>query len=618
MMLEYARWKYVVLVVILVIGTIYSLPNLYQHDPAILISANRGYQVDGEAQEQAQAALEQAKIAFKAIAIKDDRILVRLEFSDDQMRARAAIADKLGDGFVVALNLAPTVPTWLTAIGAKPMTLGLDLQGGIHVLLEVDHADALVKMRERLVDDVRTYLRERDIRYRGISANADGLLITLRSESDRDQAFGALSRDMPQFDLANGAESVDSYQLVGKIREAELRAERDKVLEQNISTLRNRMTPLGVTEPIIARQGESRIVVQLPGVQDTALITKLLGATATLEYRAVDERGSVAEALAGRVPPESRLYPLREGGHILLSKKIIASGDQLIGASNTFDERGLPAVSVTLNDAGGRRMLDFTNENVGNRMGVVFIETLPEIKVIDGKEVLTKRVKEEVINAAKVQEPFGKKFQTTGLDSPQEAHELALLLNAGALAAPVFIAEQRVVGPSLGRANIERGWTAVMFSFLFVLAFFVVYYKMFGLVANLALLLNLVLLVACMSIIGATLTLPGLAGIVLTVGMSVDANVLINERIREELRSGNSPLASIVAGYQKASGTIADANLTALLAGLALWVFGSGPIQGFAVALCVGIVTSMYTAVSVAHGITARVYGGRKVKRLAI
>jgi preprotein translocase subunit SecD len=618
MMLEYARWKYVVLALTLLLGIVYSLPNLYPQDPAVQISANRGNVVDEAAKERAQGALERAKLPFKAIELKESRLLIRVLDNDAQLVAAEALREELGEGFTVALNLAPTVPRWLGWIGAQPMTLGLDLQGGMHFLMEVDQRAALEKYSERMLEDTRTFLRDKQIRYRGVARNAQGLVITLRSEADRDQAYGELSREMPQFELENGPVGEESYVLLAKVREAELRAEMNKALEQNIATLRNRISQLGLTEPIIQQQGDARIVVQLPGVQDTALAKKILGATATLEYRAVDEKGNVAEALAGRVPPESRLYTMRDGTPILLSKKIIVSGDQLTDASSGFDENGRPSVNVTLNDIGGKRMQDFTNDNVGNRMGVVFIESVPVIKMVDGKEERSKRVKEEVINAAVVQEPFGKRFRTTGLDSPQESSELALLLRAGSLAAPVDIVEERIIGPSLGRDNIERGWTAVMFSFLFVLVFFVVYYKMFGLVANLALLLNLVLLVACMSVIDATLTLPGLAGIVLTVGMSVDANVLINERIREELRSGNSPLASIVAGYDKATGTIADANLTALIAGLALFAFGTGPIKGFAVSLCIGILTSMYTAVSVARGITAMIYGGRKVKRLPI
>jgi preprotein translocase subunit SecD len=404
------------------------------------------------------------------------------------------------------------------------------------------------------------------------------------------------------------------------MNEIALQAEMNAALQQNIATLRNRINALGVAEPSIAQQGASRIVVQLPGVQDTAAAKRILGATATLEYRAVDMRGSVAEAVAGRVPPESKLYYTRDGQPVLLNKQVIATGDQLVGASAGFDTQdGSPMVSVTLDNVGGKRMQDFTNENVGNSMAVVFIERVPEVREVDGQQVRTQRIKEEVISVATVRGPFGKQFQTTGLESSEEATEIALLLRAGALAAPIDIVEERIIGPSLGKENIQRGWTAVSFAFVFVMIFFLFYYRVFGFITCTALLLNLLLVVAVMSLLGATLTLPGLAGIALTIGMSVDANVLINERIREELRAGNSPLASIQSGYEKATGTIADANITALLAGIALFAFGSGPIKGFAITLCVGILTSMYTAVSVSHGVAALIYGRRrKLTGLAI
>ena len=378
--------------------------------------------------------------------------------------------------------------------------------------------------------------------------------------------------------------------------------------------MRNRINELGVSEPIVQRQGNSRIVVQLPGVQDTAQAKKILGATATLEYRAQVDGNALDAASTGRVPGTARLYYMRGSRQpVLLSKSILASGDQLVDARSGFDpQSNSPMVSITLNNVAGKRMLDFTTDNVGRSMGVVYIERIPETKIVDGKEVQTVRAREEVINYARVNGVFGKNFQTTGLDSSQEASELALLLRAGSLAAPVDIIEERIIGPSLGAENIEKGWKAVMFSFVFVLFFFVVYYKMFGLVTNVALLLNLLLVVAVMSILGATLTLPGLAGIALTIGMSVDANVLINERIREELRAGSPPLLAIKEGFEKAGGTILDANVTAMLAGIALFAFGTGPVKGFAVSLIVGILTSMYTAVSVSRGITTLIYGRRR------
>ena len=617
-MLEYARWKYILLAFILVAATLYSLPNLYPQDPAVQVSGNRGATVDEALREKVEATLTGAKIPFKSIEVEDKRLMVRLTSGEQQLAAAEQLHDALGDDYTAALNLASTVPPWLDAIRARPMTLGLDLQGGVHFLMEIDREAALDKQQERYVDDIRTYLRDKDLRYKQVTRTPEGLLIVMRSQADRDQAFTSLSRDMPALEISDATPTADSFPLVAKLRPSESGAELDRAVEQNIKTLRSRINELKVAEPIVQRQGESRIVVLLPGVQDTTIAKKILGATATLEYRAVDETANPYEAQqSGRVPPDGRLYYMRDLGPdgkpvpIVLKKRLIVSGDELTNAAAGFDQNGLPAVHVTLNAVGGRKMQAFTDENVGKRMAVVYIERIPEIRVVDGKEVRTNRIKEEVINAATIQGRFGKQFQTTGL-AREEASEIALLLRAGALAAPMDIVEERVIGPSLGKENIRKGWTAVMFSFVFVLAFFVVYYKMFGLIANIALLLNLLLLVAVMSVLGATLTLPGLAGIVLTVGMSVDANVLINERIREELRAGNTPLSSIVAGYEKAAGTIADANVTALLAGLALLVFGSGPVQGFAVALCVGILTSLYTAVSVSRGIATLIYGRRR------
>jgi preprotein translocase subunit SecD len=621
-MLEYARWKVVVAAVVMTLAVIYSLPNLFPQDPAVQVSANRGNVVDGALRERTQGVLEERKIAFKSIELDDaaQRLLVRLNDNDSQPRAQEALAGALGDGYTVALNLASTVPSWLTSIGGNAMALGLDLRGGVHFLMEVDQRAALDKQGNRLADDIRALLRENDVRYRRVDRGAQGIVAVLQSEADRAEAFKLLTRDLPTLALADGPVADGSYTLVATINEAQLRADMNAALQQNIATLRNRINALGVAEPSIQQQGASRIVVQLPGLQDTAAAKRILGATATLEYRAVDMRGNVADAVAGRVPPESKLYYSRQGQPVLLSKQVIATGDQLVDASSGVDaDSGTPMVSVRLDNVGGTRMFDFTRDNVGNSMAVVFIESVPEIKIVDGQEVRSKRIKEEVISIATVREPFGKQFQTTGLDSPTEAAELALLLKAGALAAPMDIVAERIIGPSLGRDNIERGWKAVTYAFLFTLAFFLVYYRMFGVVTCAALLLNLLLVVAIMSLLGATLTLPGLAGLALTIGMSVDANVLINERIREELRLGNTPLASIQAGYEKASGTIADANITALLAGVALFAFGSGPIKGFAITLCVGILTSMYTAVSVSRGVATLIYGRRrKLTHLAI
>jgi preprotein translocase subunit SecD len=621
MTLDYPLWKKAVIFVVLVFGLLYSLPNVYRQDPAVQVSASRNAVLDDTIREKVQGDLERAKIAFKSIEIEDKRLLVRLVSDEKQLAASELLRNSLGENYTVALNLASTVPDWLSAFGAKPMTLGLDLQGGVHFLMEVDRKSVVEAADERLVDDIKTALRDKNIRGTAVRSG-DGVLVTLRSEEDRKKAAGEIVLIAANAQILDQPGSAESFPLSVKVPEESRIAAMDQVIEQNLSTLRNRINALGVAEPVIQRQGASRIAVQLPGVQDTAAAKKILGATATLEYRLsdIENAGRIQDVLqTGRAPAGSKLYFTRDGSPVLLSRRVIAQGDEIVAATSTIDpDSGTPAVSIRLNDAGGQKMLRATEENVGRPLAVVYIERIPETKIVDGKEVRTARMKEEVISIANIREPFGKHFQTTGLEK-SEADELALLLRAGSLSAPIDIVEERIIGPSLGKDNIEAGIKAVFYSFLFVMAFFVVYYKMFGVVTNLSVLLNLLLVVAVMSLFGATLTLPGLAGIALTVGMSVDANVLINERIREEVRAGTSPLASIAIGYEKASGTILDANITALLGGIALFSFGSGPIRGFALSLCVGILTSMYTAVSVSRGIASLFYSGRKkLARLSI
>ncbi len=621
-MLEFARWKYVVAALIILIGTVYSLPNLYPQDTAIQVAAARGGTVDEALRERVMGVLESAGIGFKRAGIEDGNVLVRLEDPNVQVRAADLVRQALGNDYVVALNLASTVPAWLESIGAFPMVLGLDLQGGVHFLMEIDQRAALEKRENGFVDDIRALLRDNGIRYSAVNRGANGINVQLRDAADRARVLQIVARDLPELQQQE-IDAADTELRYG-IAPAVIKTITDNALEQNIGTLRNRINELGVAEPVIQRQGESRIVVQLPGVQDTAQAKKILGATATLEYRAVvgDGGATTYEAIqSGRVPPDARVYYRRDRGPdgrplpVLLSRRVIASGDQLVHAQSGFSQDdGSPMVEVRLNAVGGKRMMDFTSENVGRGMAVVYVERLPETRIVDGKEVRTTRMTEEVISVATIRGVFGSRFQTTGLDSSQEASELALLLRAGSLAAPVDIVSERIIGPSLGKENIERGWKAVGYSFLFVLVFFVAYYRTFGLITNIALLVNMLLVVAVMSLLGATLTLPGLAGIALTVALSVDANVLINERIREELRAGNAPLASIATGYEKASGTIWDANVTALLAGLALFAFGTGPVKGFAVSMCVGILTSMYTAVSLSRGVATLIYAKRRKK----
>ncbi len=608
---QYPAWKYTLILFILAMGAIYALPNLYGEDPALQITSARGFQLPLELEAEIDNVLTDNSVSYKAREQVGNKILYRFNDANDQIKAADALRESLGEQYVVALNLAHATPGFLRAIGGKPMTLGLDLQGGVHFLMQVDMDTARSQQQDRFVDDIRAALRDDRIRYISVRREGNGLVLVLRSAEDRDKAMNILRRNqsLQGLDLEE-LPPAETFVIRARVQEQQLLELQQTALRQNITTLRNRVNELGVAEPVIQQQGADRVVVQLPGVQDTVEAKKIIGATATLEYRAVDEQNDAFTASqTGRIPPESRLYTDQQGAPVLLKKRLIVSGDQLIGASGGFDQQnGQPKVDVTLDGVGAGRMLDFTRDNVGNRMAVVYIEQKP-----GGGKV------EEVISVAVVREPFGKRFQTTGLGSIGEATQLALLLRAGALAAPMEIVEERTVGPSLGKDNIDQGFKSVMIGFILVLIFMALYYRVFGLVADLALFANLVLLVSLLSMLGATLTMPGIAGIVLTVGMAVDANVLIFERIREELRNGNTPQASIRAGYEKAFSTIADANVTTLIAAFVLFLFGTGPIKGFAVTLSLGIVTSMFTAIMGTRAVVNLVYGGRKrVGKLAI
>ncbi len=622
-MLEYGRFKYIVIVLVVLLSALYALPNLFPQDPSVQVTANRGFVVDAALKQRVGSTLKDAGIASKVIELqKDGNLLVRLGNVDAQGKAADVLRPTLGNGYVVALNLASTVPSWLSSVGAKPMLMGLDLQGGVHFLMQVDQKAALDKRFNAYAEDLRVLLRDNRIRYESVERNNDGSIrVALAGADEVDKADKLISRDLPTL-----AQEALGNVITVRVPDTELQQITADAIEQNVGTLRNRINELGVAEPIIQRQGADRVVVQLPGVQDTAQAKRILGATATLEYHGVVEGDAYSALQSGNVPPEARVYYRKELGPdgkpmpILLNKRVIASGEQLVDARSGFDSQSAsPMVSIRLNGIGGQRMFDFTSQSVGKPMAVVYIERIPEVSTVDGKQVRTTRTSEQVISVATIQGVFGKEFQTTGLDSPKEAADLALLLRAGALAAPMDIVEERIVGPSLGRENVQRGLTAVTYSFAFALVFFLVYYRMFGVITSVALLLNMLMVIALMSLLGFTLTLPGLAGIALTVGMSVDANVLINERIREELRAGLPPQTAIATGYDRASGTIVDANLTALLAGIALFAFGTGPVKGFAVALILGILTSMYTAVSVSRGIATLIYGRRrKLKSIAI
>jgi preprotein translocase subunit SecD len=596
---------------------------LYPQDPSVQITANRGATIDAALRQRVDATLKKVGVTAKAIETSEDgNLLVRMPNPEAQTKAADALTQELAAGYVVALNLASTTPAWLEAIKARPMLLGLDLQGGVHFLMEVDRKAALDKRFEAYLEDVRVVLRDNRVRYQSVERRGDdSLSVTLSSAADVDKARQLIARDLPTLVMDASGERITL-----SVPQAELDKIATDAIEQNVGTLRNRINELGVAEPIIQRQGSDRVVVQLPGVQDTAQAKRILGATATLEYRGVIE-GNAYEALqSGNVPPEGRIFyeerigPDGKPAPIILNKRVIASGDQLQDATSFFDSQsGTPAVRVRLTSLGGQRMFDYSSQHVGKPMAVVYTERVQDVKTVDGKEVRSTRVSEQVISVATIQSTLGREFQTTGLESMKEAADLSLLLRAGALAAPMDFAEQRVIGPSLGKENITRGLTAVLYAFGFALVFFLFYYRMFGIITCIALLLNLLMVFAAMSLMGATLTLPGLAGIALTVGMSVDANVLINERIREELRAGLPPLTAISSGYQHASGTILDANVTAFLAGLAMAVFGTGPLRGFGITLMLGIATSAYTAVSVSRGIATLIYGRRrKLKSIAI
>ncbi len=618
---RYSSWKYILILIIMAVGILYALPNLYGSAPAVQISASSASVEISELTElQVNIALDDANIKPLSMELDEGRLTIKFTDEEIQLRAQGVLQESLGNTHVVALNLSPLTPDWLRGLNAEPMFLGLDLRGGVHFLMEVDMEAAVKTSEERYVSDIRTVLRENKVRYKTITRNDDGgLLVRYRDlvqKIDGDKQIKDNFRDLDIIETAIEGEAAETSLILNPdvVKETQKNA-----LQQNITTLRKRVNELGVAEPVIQQQGQKRIVVQLPGVQDTARAKDILGATATLEFRLVDDDHSVEDAIDGPVPAGSRLYDNREGGKILLKKRVMLTGDSIIDAASGIDQQsGGADVSITLDGKGAKQFSNATRDNVGRRMAVVFIETKTETVEEFGEMVKKKLKIEEVINAATIREQLGKRFHITGLGSTQEARNLALLLRAGALAAPIEIVEERTVGPSLGKDNIAKGFDSVMIGFALVLIFMAIYYRVFGLFADVALTLNLVLIVSLLSLMQATLTLPGIAGIVLTVGMAVDANVLIFERIREEIRNGNSPQASIHAGYAKAFSTIADANITTLIAALVLFSFGTGPIKGFAITLSLGIICSMFTAIIVTRALVNLTYGGRKLDKLRI
>ena len=599
---------------------LYALPNLYPNVPAVQISHESGELVDNTL-STVQNALQKQGIESKATEEQDNKILIRFSNTEQQLQAAEISKDALDGRHVVALNLAPATPGWLRTFRASPMNLGLDLQGGVHFLLQVDMQAAIKKALNNYVSSFRVSLREAKLRRFSVSAEEDHINVKFRDVETRDDGLKEL-REEYNNELVFSEEDRDgSFFVIGKISEQGANEIQSLAIQQNIQTLRNRVNELGVAEPVIQQQGAARIVVQLPGVQDTAQAKELLGATATVEFRLVDYQNDAYRAAeTGKVPVGSVLYYERDSkAPVLLKREVIITGDRIINANSGFDEFGEPAAIITLDGIGAKRFAEVTGKNIDKPMAVVFIDNKTVIINKDGEQTRKTVKREEVINIATIRDTLSKRFQIEGLDSTHEALKLSLLLRAGALAAPIEIVEERTVGPSLGKQNIELGKKSIIIGLILVMIFMVLYYRAFGIAADLALAANIVLIIGIMSLIpGATLTLPGIAGIVLTVGMAVDANVLIFERIREELRNGNSPQASIQAGYAKALSTIADANITTLIAAVVLFVFGTGPIKGFAVTLSIGIVCSMFTAIMGTRALVNLYYGSKKSPSLAI
>ena len=617
MLNKYPLWKYLLILMVCTMGVIYALPNLYPPDPAVQITPTKsGDVVDDYTLNRALSVLKEANIEYFGEEIKDGKTaLIRLQDSEQQLQAKGVIQRKLGDGFIVALNLAATTPQWLVDMNAGPMTLGLDLSGGVHFLMEVDMDEFLKQRLNNYRAAVKRALREQKHRYKRVVANGDtGIAVKFAKEDVRDEAYDFLRREYPEF-LTTDEDKEDGFWVNLNLTPAKIKEFEDYALKQNLTTIRNRVNELGVAEPLVQRQGRNRIVIELPGVQDTAAAKKILGKAANLEFR--------LEALpdASRYSSEEFGFKTQPGRRARLEKAVIVTGDNVSNAQPSFDENGQSQVNINLDGNGGAMMGKVTKKAIKRRMGVLFVEhkVRTRYEMQDGVEVAVedKFVEKKIISLATIQSALGSQFRITGLE-PAESSELALLLRAGALAAPMYFVEERTVGPSLGKENIELGVSSVQLGLALVLIFMLVYYRTFGLFANVALAVNLLLLMAVMSMLGATLTLPGIAGIVLTVGMAVDANVLIFARIREELKAGLNPQQAIHSGYDKAFLTIFDANITTLIVAVILFAVGTGPVKGFAVTLSIGILTSMFTAIVLTRAMANLTYGGRRVEKLSI
>ncbi|WKD22078.1 protein translocase subunit SecD [Pseudoalteromonas sp. KG3] len=619
MLNKFPVWKYLLVLAVIAIGLLYASPNLYGRDPAIQISGTKGTDADLSVVDKVNATLKEHNVTAKSVVLESGQVLIRFKNVEEQLKAQDLLRDSLSEDYISAINMAPAQPHWLKALGGNPMKLGLDLSGGVHFTMEIDMVTAVDNALEQMDQDYKSDLREEKLRYRTVRrvAGTERLRVEMRSEADKDAAERLLQSRYPLHIFIDDSSNDNAF--YASLSDQKLKEIRDYAIKQNETIIRNRINQIGVAEPNVQRQGAERIIVQLPGVQDTARAKEILGATATLEFREVDENADPAAAAQGRIPAGTEMIMSRDGYPVVLKKRIILEGSHITGAQSGADEYQRPQVSISLDSKGGAKMNAFTKRAIGKRMATVFIEYKPSGKTDANGKALPPIKVEEVINVATIQARLDRSFRITGIDNPAEAHNLSLLLRAGALVAPIQIVEERTVGPSLGQENIEAGMTAVALGFLFVLIFMLVYYKGFGLVANIALAANLVLIVGVMSLIpGAALTLPGIAGIVLTVGMAVDANVLIFERIREELADGRSPQQAVHHGYDSAFSTIFDANITTLIAAMILFAVGTGPIAGFAVTLAIGIITSMFTAIVGTRAVINLCIGGKRIDKLSI
>jgi preprotein translocase subunit SecD len=597
---RYPLWKYIVIGIALAIGLFYTLPNFFPDVPAVQVSTSKAtVRIDGQTLASVESALKSASVPYRGATLDQTGVKVRFDDPDTQLKARDVLQKQFGEDYIVALNLLSSSPRWLASIGALPMYLGLDLRGGVHFLLQIDMKGAIDKAADRYTTDIRSLMREKRIQYGGVGREGQNVVLRFRDDAERSKARVEIERSFPDLLLREQDAGAGELRLVASLKAEAQKRIQDGAVQQNITILRNRVNELGVSEPIVQQQGADRIVVQLPGVQDTARAKDILGRTATLEIRMVNEDpGAIEAALNGQVPFGSDLFTERGGNPVLVRRQVVLTGDRINDAQPGFDQRtSEPAVHVNLDGTGARIFKEVTRENVGKRMAIVLVE----------------KGKAEVITAPVIREEIGGgRVQISGRMTTREANDVALLMRAGALAAPMEIVEERTIGPSLGKENIDKGFDSVAYGFVVLAIFMCVYYALMGLVSTVALAVNLLLLIALLSMLQATLTLPGIAAIALTLGMAIDANVLINERIREELRWGATPHAAIQAGYERAWNTILDSNVTTLIAGIALFVFGSGPIRGFAVVHCLGILTSMFSAVFVSRGIVNLIYGGRK------